>query len=109
MPASSLKAFSKISAACSRTVVSTTLSPESYWSSITLANHVGKKFPLFEGVYDFTTMSAARERWLLERIAVREVWGVGRRIGARLEEMGITTVQALKEAPPRDMRMLLAW
>ena len=70
-----------------------------------LANHVGKKFPLFDGVCDFTTMSAARERWLLERIAVGEVWGVGRRIGARLEEMGITTVQALKEAPPRDMRM----
>ena len=60
-----------------------------------LANHVGKKFPLFDGVCDFTTMSAARERWLLERIAVGEVWGVGRRIGARLEEVGITTVQAL--------------
>jgi DNA polymerase V len=69
-----------------------------------LANHVGKKFPLFDGVCDFTTMSAARQRWLLERIAVGEVWGVGRRIGAKLEEMGITTVQALKEAPPRDIR-----
>lgn len=69
-----------------------------------LANHVGKKFPLFDGVCDFTTMSTARERWLLERIAVGEVWGVGRRIGAKLEEMGITTVQALKEAPPRDIR-----
>jgi DNA polymerase V len=69
-----------------------------------LANHVGKKFPLFDGVCDFTTMSAARERWLLERIAVGEVWGVGRRIGAKLEEMGITTVQALKEASPRDIR-----
>lgn len=69
-----------------------------------LANHVGKKFPLFDGVCDFTSMSAARERWLLERIAVGEVWGVGRRIGDRLEEMGITTVQALKEASPRDIR-----
>jgi DNA polymerase V len=69
-----------------------------------LANHVGKKFPLFDGVCDFTTMSTARERWLLERIAVGEVWGVGRRIGAKLEEMGITTVQGLKEAPPRDIR-----
>jgi len=49
-------------------------------------------------------MSAARERWLLERIAVGEVWGVGRRIGSKLEEMGITTVQLLKEASPRDIR-----
>ncbi|PWF54980.1 Y-family DNA polymerase [Massilia glaciei] len=69
-----------------------------------LANHVGKKVPLFDGVCDFTTMSAARERWLLERIAVGEVWGVGRRIGAALEGMGITTVQALKDTEPRDMR-----
>jgi DNA polymerase V len=69
-----------------------------------LANHVGKKFPLFDGVCDFTTMSVARERWLLERIAVGEVWGVGRRISAKLEAMGITTVQMLKEAQPRDIR-----
>jgi DNA polymerase V len=69
-----------------------------------LANHVGKKFPLFDGVCDFTTMSDARQRWLLERIGVGEVWGVGRRISARLEAMGITTVQALKDSAPRDMR-----
>jgi DNA polymerase V len=65
---------------------------------------MGKKFPLFDGVCDFTTMPAARQRWLLDRIAVGEVWGVGRRFGAKLEEMVITTVQALKEAPPRDIR-----
>jgi DNA polymerase V len=69
-----------------------------------LANHVGKKFSFFDGVCDFTTMSTARERWLLERIAVGEVRGVGRRIGAKLEVMGITTVQSLKEASPQDIR-----
>ena len=69
-----------------------------------LANHVAKKFALFDGVCDFTTMSAARQDWLLKRIDVGEVWGVGARIGARLHEMGIETVQALKNAEPRDMR-----
>lgn len=69
-----------------------------------LANHVAKKFPLFDGVCDFTTMSPARQEWLFKRIDVGEVWGVGRRIGARLHDMGIGTVQALKEAEPRDMR-----
>lgn len=69
-----------------------------------LANHVAKKFPLFEGVCDFTTMSDARLHWLLSRIDVGEVWGVGRRIGAKLHDMGIGTVQALKDAGPRDMR-----
>lgn len=69
-----------------------------------LANHVAKKFALFDGVCDFTTMSKEREAWLLSRIEVGEVWGVGRRINARLNDMGITTVQMLKDASPRDMR-----
>ena len=69
-----------------------------------LANHVAKKFGLFDGVCDFTSMSAAREHWLLSRIQVGEVWGVGRRIEAKLNAMGIETVQALKNACPSDMR-----
>lgn len=70
-----------------------------------LANHVAKKFPLFDSVADFTTMSPARTAWLLQRIDVGEVWGVGRRIGAKLRAMGINTVQDLKEAPPSCMRV----
>jgi DNA polymerase V len=69
-----------------------------------LANHVAKKFPLFDSVCDFSTMSDARMRWLLSRIDVGEVWGVGRRISAKLHDMGISTVQGLKEASPRDIR-----
>ena len=42
--------------------------------------------------------------WLFVRIDVGEVWGVGRRIAARLHVMGIHTVQELKDAPPRDIR-----
>ena len=69
-----------------------------------LANHVAKKFPLFDSVADFTTMSEARTAWLLQRIDVGEVWGVGRRIGAKLRAMGIATVQDLKDVPPSAMR-----
>lgn len=69
-----------------------------------LANHVAKKFPLFDSVADFTTMSDARTAWLLQRIDVGEVWGVGRRISAKLRAMGISTVQDLKGAPPSTMR-----
>ena len=69
-----------------------------------LANHVAKKFALFDGVCEFTSMSMARQHWLLSRIQVGEVWGVGRRIEAKLNEMGIATVQALKDACPRDKR-----
>lgn len=69
-----------------------------------LANHIAKKFPLFDSVCDLSTMSAARMYWLFSRIDVGEVWGVGRRIGDKLRAMGINSVQDLKEASPRDMR-----
>lgn len=69
-----------------------------------LANHIAKKFPLFDSVCDLTTMSAARMRWLFVRIEVGEVWGVGRRIAVKLNDLGIHTVQDLKDASPRDIR-----
>jgi DNA polymerase V len=69
-----------------------------------LANHIAKKFPLFDSVCDLTDMSAARMHWLFVRIDVGEIWGVGRRIAAKLHDMGIHTVQDLKEASPRDIR-----
>lgn len=69
-----------------------------------LANYCAKRIPLFDGVCDFTTMSEARMRWLFERIEVGEVWGVGRRLAAKLQAIGIDTVQAFKDASPRDIR-----
>lgn len=69
-----------------------------------MANHIAKRFPLFDGVCDLSSMSVARMRWLFVRIDVEEVWGVGRRIGDKLRALGINTVQDLKEAEPRDMR-----
>lgn len=69
-----------------------------------LANHVAKKFPLFDSVTDFTTMTDARTAWLLKRIDVGEVWGVGQRTSAKLRAMGINTVQDLKATPPSAMR-----
>jgi DNA polymerase V len=69
-----------------------------------LANHVAKKFALFDSVCDFSTMSVARMQWLLSRIDVGEVWGVGRRTGDKLHAMGIKTVQALRDAPTREIR-----
>lgn len=69
-----------------------------------LANHVAKKFALFDGVCDFSTMSPARSHWLMSRIKVGQVWGVGRRTGAQLHALGIDSVEALKEASPRMLR-----
>jgi DNA polymerase V len=64
-----------------------------------LANHVAKKRPEFHSVCDLTALSPDQLVTLFSSIDVGEVWGVGRRIGARLREQGIDTVQALKDAP----------
>lgn len=69
-----------------------------------LANHVAKKRPNYAGVCDFNALSANTLDALLSTIAVREVWGVGPRIGARLIDMSITTVRELKYAPPKMIR-----
>lgn len=69
-----------------------------------LANHVAKKRPSYAGVCDFSALDAATLDALLGTIEVREVWGVGARIAARLIDMGITTVRDLKHAPPKMIR-----
>lgn len=70
-----------------------------------LANHAAKKnLAGAEGVCDFTTMSQAALDALFSHIEVGEVWGVGRKIEACLEEMGIRTVQQLRDADAELMR-----
>ena len=67
-----------------------------------MANYAAKKFPATGGVVDLT--ETGRQRRLMERVPVGEVWGVGRRIAARLEVMGITTALQLAEADPATLR-----
>ena len=68
------------------------------------ANHLAKKNAEFEGVCDLHVIPRPeRVRWM-SGIEVGEVWGVGRRIARRLEEMGIRTVLDLRNAGPKEMR-----
>ena len=70
-----------------------------------LANHAAKKaLAGQDGVCDFGAMSPEERSTLFARIPVAEVWGVGRRIDERLAEMGISTVQQLRSAPPAWIR-----
>lgn len=70
-----------------------------------LANHCAKKgLAGAAGVCDFTTMHQAELAQLFARIEVGEVWGVGRKIEARLAALGITTVQQLRAADPDIIR-----
>ena len=63
-----------------------------------LANHVAKKHPRSRGVFNYNDLTPAQQDNLLSRIAVEEVWGVGRKLTVRLAEHGIHTVQDLRAA-----------
>lgn len=70
-----------------------------------LANHCAKKkLAGEEGVCDFTTMTADQLTELFARIEVGEVWGVGRKISAKLEAMDIRTVRQLRDADAETLR-----
>jgi DNA polymerase V len=70
-----------------------------------LANHCAKKnLAGAGGVCDFTTTHADDLTQLLEKIEVGEVWGIGRKISAKLEGMGITTVRKLRDADAETIR-----
>ncbi len=70
-----------------------------------LANHCAKKeLAGQDGVCDFTRVSASDLAALFAKIDVGEIWGVGPKITARLNEMGIHTVRQLHDADPETIR-----
>ena len=70
-----------------------------------LANHCAKKsLAGSDGVCNLLALSAGELDELFGRIEVGEVWGVGRKIDARLREMGIASVRDLRDADPAMIR-----
>lgn len=70
-----------------------------------LANHCAKKqLAGSEGVCDFSALSETDLSRLFARIDVGEVWGVGRKIAQRLDEIGIHSVEQLRKVDPDLIR-----
>ncbi|MDV3504184.1 translesion error-prone DNA polymerase V subunit UmuC [Marinobacter sp. M-5] len=67
-----------------------------------LANYAAKKYSATGGVVDLTDQ--ARQRRLIARVPVGEVWGVGTRLSAKLQAMGITTALQLADADLTTLR-----
>ena len=61
-----------------------------------LANHVAKKWTKTNGVVDLSERS--RQRKLLQLTDVSDVWGIGRRISVRMNQLGITTALQLADS-----------
>ncbi|TDX29079.1 DNA polymerase V [Modicisalibacter xianhensis] len=68
-----------------------------------VANKLAKKSAAYEGVC-MLEPDAANTRHILERTPVEDLWGVARRTGARLADMGIHSAWELRQADPRCMR-----
>lgn len=69
-----------------------------------LANHCAKKRSDFNGVCNFNTMPISKLEKLLSEIDVGEVWGVGRKLAPKLNQLGIHNVLQLKQANPEQLR-----
>jgi DNA polymerase V len=68
-----------------------------------LANHTAKRLQTQTGgVVDIR--DPFKRDWVLRNTAVKEVWGVGRRMTANLEAMGICTAMDLAKADARTLR-----
>jgi len=69
-----------------------------------LANHIAKNNPEFSGVCNLNAMPKAEMECWLSRIEVGEIWGVGRKLAHKLNDMGIYTVKDLRDTDPVMMR-----
>lgn len=69
-----------------------------------LANHCAKKRLEYSGVCNFNSLSPADLDEILASIEVGEIWGVGRRLAPRLQQLGLRTVLDLKQADPETLR-----
>lgn len=67
-----------------------------------LANYAAKHYPATDGVVDLS--DKGRQRRLMQITPVGEVWGVGRKISARLQQLGINTALELADAPSAYIR-----
>ena len=66
------------------------------------ANELAKKNPVFAGVLDM--MEPQLADWLLPKVPVGDIWGIGRRTEAKLEALGIHTAAELRDMPLRLAR-----
>lgn len=69
-----------------------------------LANHLAKKQAEYDGVLNLNDLSEhAKDQWF-KQLDVGKIWGVGKRLSARLKADGLHTVYDLKNAAIAPMR-----
>ena len=69
-----------------------------------LANHIAKKNPSFKGVCNLNAMDQDTLETWMSHIPVNEVWGIGRSLAPKLNQLGIISVLDLKISDPDYIR-----
>lgn len=69
-----------------------------------LANHLAKKIPRLQGVCDLSPLDHDGLMRAIRHVPIDDVWGVGRRLSARLVPLDIKTAADLALADPRVIR-----
>jgi DNA polymerase V len=70
----------------------------------TIANEIIKHDPSYEGVLDLTALKEEEVDTLLSQVATGDVWGIGRKYAAFLQNHGIITAKDLKYADEQWIR-----
>ncbi len=68
-----------------------------------LANHIAKTHPEFQGVFNLESCTPQWQENIFRHMDVQEVWGIGRRMAKRLQNLGIHSVFDLYKANPHEL------
>lgn len=69
-----------------------------------LANHLAKKNKDWNGVCNLVDMSSTELSAILDTVKVGDIWGIGRKLSAHLQTMGIHTARQLRDAEQGSIR-----
>lgn len=69
-----------------------------------LANRIAKKDARWNGVCDLTALTISDLEAVMATVEVGDVWGIGRKLSAKLIDQGIRTAADLRAADPRRIR-----
>lgn len=69
-----------------------------------LANHIAKKNKDWNGVCNLVDMPSTQLDTILDNIKAGDIWGIGRKLSAKLQAMGILTAKQLRDADQGTIR-----
>ena len=66
-----------------------------------LANYIAKKNLAFQGVCNFNAMAIQEQNKWLHKIKVGKIWGIGKQLSPKLQQIGVYNINDLKNINPR--------